>query len=212
MQVVEVKESGESFVSKTISRIDFLSYQPLASFVNAELGITLCGPFVKTIQRSYRRHLLLKQKDKMLFKFYSKDMEALVSMLEHGIEVLCFDSRFRKTSTSSQFSSSSVNKYVTPETSSSSDTRASTPGTASSQAIHTLHTILYDWKLTRGFIFIVYTPYLHNTYSVSSSQGFDTERSQSVCCPPGMVPRVLWVEPHDRFFGQSRVCVASRLE
>ena len=74
MLVVETKETGEALLAKLLQRLDVFAYEPLRAFVDTDSCIRLSLPFVRTLQRAFRRHWLLKQRTKLLFKFFSPEM------------------------------------------------------------------------------------------------------------------------------------------
>ena len=90
MDYVETKEAGERFLSGVVSHIDFLSYSPLAVFVDSHKCIQSVTPFVSRIQKIYRCYRLRSNKLSMLFKFYNADLERLIVLLEGGIECYAF--------------------------------------------------------------------------------------------------------------------------
>ena len=97
-----MKEAGENFLQGVVAHIDFLSYSPLAVFVDSHNCIEILTPHIRCIQKNYRSYKLKSNKLNALFKFYNADLERLIILLETGIECYAFPnhSQFRQLSSS----------------------------------------------------------------------------------------------------------------
>jgi hypothetical protein len=92
MAVVESKEAGELFLAKALQYVDFVTYSPLSLFVDLQSFLQLSYAPATVVQRAFRRYVLRKRRMRLVYKYYSNDLERLITILERGIEVFCFPS------------------------------------------------------------------------------------------------------------------------
>lgn len=113
MAVVESKEGGELFLAKALQYVDFITYLPLGLFVDLQTFLKLSYAPATVLQRAFRRYSLRKRRMRLVYKYYSNDLERLITILERGIEVFCFPSskhQFKQLSSSLGLHESQLNE------------------------------------------------------------------------------------------------------